>query len=353
MGKQRIEFIDAIKGLSILWVFLYHFKGVGYFIDWSWIDVKYRMSLFFFLSGIFFRIKPFKEFFLTRINTLIVPFLVFWFFGELYEFVKYDFISSFFRISFIGDYSFIEHIKSIVGVFELLPNLKAFGANIPIWFLFSLFLIQMFYYLNVKFIKNKYIILLIAISFHLLGYILENKTNMELSYQVKILKFYIYYVLGNIIGPNLLKYFEKKKTCLYLSFICLPLLIGLSLINDNFSKILFYCSFEIKFFSFFILIFIFFKNFSHYKLFNPLKFFGKHSLEILVTHEIVLMLWVDIKDNFVSINLFEGKLIYEIILFVILLVVEYFVILFLNRFFPRSIGRKPLFPIIKKNIQSS
>ena len=49
--KKRIEYIDCIKGLTILWVVVYHFGPEN--IP-EWVTIGYRMPLFFFLSGIFF-----------------------------------------------------------------------------------------------------------------------------------------------------------------------------------------------------------------------------------------------------------------------------------------------------------
>jgi fucose 4-O-acetylase-like acetyltransferase len=70
--KKRVKYIDIIKGFTILWVVLFHTRLNRY--EDLWICVGYRMPLFFFLSGIFFRRRQLKEFLKKRINTILIPF---------------------------------------------------------------------------------------------------------------------------------------------------------------------------------------------------------------------------------------------------------------------------------------
>lgn len=59
MATKRIDYIDAIKGFSVLWVVLYHFDLTGVAIN-----APLRLPLFFLVSGLFFRQRSyFKDFF--------------------------------------------------------------------------------------------------------------------------------------------------------------------------------------------------------------------------------------------------------------------------------------------------
>lgn len=74
MGSKRIEYIDYLKGLSIIWVVWYHTANHPEFVDYS-----FRIPLFFFISGIFFRTYTIKKFVKKKISTLVIPFILFYF----------------------------------------------------------------------------------------------------------------------------------------------------------------------------------------------------------------------------------------------------------------------------------
>ena len=72
--KQRIEYIDIAKGICIILVVYAHIDTtildykIGIFFD------SFRMPLYFFLSGLFFKqYSGIFEFTIKKINNLIVP----------------------------------------------------------------------------------------------------------------------------------------------------------------------------------------------------------------------------------------------------------------------------------------
>lgn len=78
MKKQRIEWVDIGKGILIILVIFGHLNAAKWFpkldgiIKWIY---TFHMMAFFILSGIVFNIKcGFKEFIVTKLKTLMVPF---------------------------------------------------------------------------------------------------------------------------------------------------------------------------------------------------------------------------------------------------------------------------------------
>ena len=79
--ENRIAYIDLAKGFCIALVVFYHSKGVlgvQYLIDIFF--VSFRLPLYFFLSGLFFKeYGSFQNFFIKKTNRLLIPFFFFYF----------------------------------------------------------------------------------------------------------------------------------------------------------------------------------------------------------------------------------------------------------------------------------
>ena len=133
---KRIEYLDLAKGLCIILVVFYHAKGI--LAREYWFDpflASFRMPLYFFLSGLFFRdYGGFKRFFTKKTNRLLVPFLAFYLLTSV----------------------LLPNVMHRLGGIEFgtvmgLPSLWAFiwpgvFPNIPIWFLWSLFLMNLLFW---------------------------------------------------------------------------------------------------------------------------------------------------------------------------------------------------------------
>ena len=77
--KQRIEYIDLAKGFCILLVVLSHILAFyRTSLPYDSVLKCFRMPLYFFLSGVFFKqYENFLGFFKRKINKLLIPFLFF------------------------------------------------------------------------------------------------------------------------------------------------------------------------------------------------------------------------------------------------------------------------------------
>lgn len=135
---KRIDFIDLAKGFCIILVVLEHI--ISYFnVSYAIHDALkiFRMPLYFFLSGLFF--KPYEGFggFLKRkTNKLLVPFFAFYFMTSLFlpNVLYHLFGYSVRNPDVLG-------IQSLWAFF--MPEVF---TNFPIWFLLCLFIVNIFFY---------------------------------------------------------------------------------------------------------------------------------------------------------------------------------------------------------------
>lgn len=134
MESKRIEYIDLMKGICIIMVVLYHiqvFKNIP-FIQES-LQV-FRMPLYFFLSGIFFKTYgSFKKLIIKKINNLLFPFL-------------------FFSLLVLLDIN--ETNKDLLFSWKYYFFLFLEPYNIPLWFLRCLFIVYIIYYVLCKYLKD-------------------------------------------------------------------------------------------------------------------------------------------------------------------------------------------------------
>ena len=137
-GKKRIEYIDLMKGMCIMLVIIEHCHIIFPIEKVNIMLSYFRMPLYFFLSGLFFKeYSCFTDFFIRKFCKLVVPYLFFCFFPYI-----------------IADCLVYNNsgFKSFVLMF-LLPY------NEPLWFLRSLFFTYLLYYLFYRISKgNKYIL---------------------------------------------------------------------------------------------------------------------------------------------------------------------------------------------------
>ena len=78
--KQRIEYIDLAKGFCIVLVVLVHIAAFyTYQLPGGDFFKAFRMPLYFFLSGCFFKAyRGFSDFAKRKVNKLLIPYL-FWY----------------------------------------------------------------------------------------------------------------------------------------------------------------------------------------------------------------------------------------------------------------------------------
>ncbi len=138
--RQRIEYIDIAKGFCILLVVFAHVHpattdyDIGVFFD------SFRMPLYFFLSGLFFKTySGIDEFSLKKINNLIIPLLFFYAFAYIYDAATWGIRA----IQGLDTVFYERH--SWWPFWEIIRNGTSYH-NSPLWFLVSLFEVNLLYY---------------------------------------------------------------------------------------------------------------------------------------------------------------------------------------------------------------
>ena len=77
--NKRIDFVDLTKGVCIILVVMAHIGGAFEKLDYHSMIASFRMPLYFFISGIFFKsYEGLFGFFIRKINNLIIAFLFFY-----------------------------------------------------------------------------------------------------------------------------------------------------------------------------------------------------------------------------------------------------------------------------------
>lgn len=137
MEKERIGYIDLAKGFCILLVVFYHALNSYDIHEYVGADMMrvFRMPLYFFLSGLFF--KPYENYvgFLKRkVNKLFIPFLTF------YALIV---LTTTYIRHFIGD-KVLDNVWQPLYAF-IWP--EQWEHNVPLWFLVCLFVLNNLFYL--------------------------------------------------------------------------------------------------------------------------------------------------------------------------------------------------------------
>lgn len=133
MENKRIEYINLAKGICILLVVFNHIHKVS---DAPYLLADcfkmFRMPLYFFLSGLFFKkYEGFVGFIRRKTNKLLIPFAFFFFFTSfLFPNIIYIMSGGTFKIDLLWSFVYPE-----------------FFPNFPIWFLFCLLELNLIFYI--------------------------------------------------------------------------------------------------------------------------------------------------------------------------------------------------------------
>lgn len=326
--KKRIDYIDYLKGLTILWVVWYHTAHPAF------VDFSFRIPLFFFVSGIFFKPYPLKEFIKKKVNTLLVPFVVFYLIYYVY---------------YIGLYWLAEGSLSnfewdtILGVFELHRATQGFPINPPLWFICALIVLQFLLYGLVKSGMSRTWMIISALAFSAIGvlWLYDLYTPIMIS---RSSRYFVYYAFGYIFGKQLLEIIEGHHgwrasvrlglTGLLVFVACWQFKSLATLPYDGVQLLEYVETFALILFMVYLLKFA-----SRLPLIRFLRFYGFNSYIVLGMHEIILtLLLISYHHIFAA----DPDNVAGVCMLVITTVVLWPVILFFNRYFPKFVGKNPL-----------
>ncbi|WP_432713324.1 acyltransferase family protein [Pedobacter sp.] len=318
--KNHVEWIDILKGFLLISICLSHF---GYVPDIVRAFISptndVRIPCFFFLSGMLFstnRHKTFLTYTKAKIKALLIPYC------------------ALFILFLILDWNlYLKPIETLkIAVENFLISDGPPKAS-PLWFVFTLFLLSILYFIIHNLFQNKYLKLLILSVTSGLGYYLSI-SDIDLPFRLDVvLSSLIFFGMGNLLRPTLslsLTVINKKYKVLgWLLFISLMItsriasffnpnsVIGLNQINN-------YWLFHIMCFSgissLILLCSLSWHQFSKFnsvnQLFRILQYIAKCGLPILAAHCFTLI----IVDAFLIRTLGNSLLNIQFILKLIILV---------------------------------
>lgn len=325
----RIEWIDLLKGVAILWLIVYHFYAIGW--------LRSPVPVFFFLSGLFFSEgKSFRAFIHKKTKALIVPFLFFFALG-----VGGSVLKNFFT----GEaYSFPQlwRFATLIPADAEKTNPLGVGA---IWFLVSLFEIYIIYYAMRRVSKKSWWLISVAILLFLMSAVtMQFYGNGAIFYLFYTSGFVIYFVTANLLREKVL--FRKTPAYVLVLAICAYYVrfIDLSAMLDT-SQVGGGILIRIRgMMSMMGLIGVMvwigkylscFPSVWKTKLFKFILFEGSNSLTILGTHMLVMVVAAILVKRFMTVGTT-----YHIVLFMIIVAASNICILLFNRYVPILVNHK-------------
>jgi fucose 4-O-acetylase-like acetyltransferase len=150
--NRRLDFVDLVKGICIILIVISHIGGAFDKLEWHNLLSCFRIPLYFFISGIFFKsYEGFISFLIRKVNKLLIPFIFFYLAAFLLMFSAAHLLPRLFRLPVT--------LKELLYVFQ---GHELIRFNPPIWFLIALFNCCILFYV-VHYLRQKHLKLMFAI----------------------------------------------------------------------------------------------------------------------------------------------------------------------------------------------
>jgi len=333
--EKRIAYIDLAKGFCICLVVFYHIKGFlgcNYLLD-SFFSF-FRLPLYFFLSGLFFKdYGSFRNFSIKKLNRLLVPFLFFYLcFSVIFPNVLHEVFGKAYNNLVLG-----------------WPSLWAiiypgFFANFPIWFLWCLFFMNILFWVLqhviVQTVPKYGDIALLAVCFliGLGGHLLMEHYAIDYGRVVTVLVYIPFFGVGYLFkqrdGLWLFQSMSTRKSICYALLLAVITLLLTSIWSFK-SVFLFYiCGISGTLF-----ILLLSRSIGRLPFFS---YVGRYSIIVLLTHGIIM--WA-CSAVFIKLSEWTGNNhVCTLLITVAVLFSYYLVIPFMRRFFPHVTAQQPLLP---------
>lgn len=334
--KQRVNFIDLLRGFAIFLIVFYHM--IGYSKNLGDITIylsSFHVALFFLISGFTYNIKDisFKEYFKRKFKRIMIPYFIF-------------------ALLFIIPYYLFQNITSSISdsefglghfLFGIIYGSGAEGLlkqNTPLWFLPCLFITEVLAYFIFK-LKNisskKYLLISLLIIIGFLSYkfipiILPYSLNTALTMMT-------FFTTGYFIkNSKILNINRKNKIIISISLIILGIVfasfnIKISYMLNNYGNyFIFLLSSIFSCFGYLLLFSLFDTNDKF------LLTIGKSTMGILIFHKLLVVLC----QTGIPI-LINGNIIIQLVLAIFLSVITVYICTFIelviNKFFPYLYGK--------------
>lgn len=225
-AKQRIEYIDLAKGICILLVVWGHVSENVFCLTGRGIEssltsycTSFRMPLYFFLSGLFFKAYGGGwNFVIKKLNRLLIPFASFFILSWLVSWVLCEFGLS-------GDKTF-KGFYSLLAFYTEEPMRDG-----PIWFLLCLFEVNLMYYAIYLLCKEKVAFVVPLVLFiGGVGYCFYFEKVLDLPMYIdRAMYFLPFFVVGGLVRKhtNFMYYGENIRNDVWMLFLCVVAFVAL------------------------------------------------------------------------------------------------------------------------------
>lgn len=222
--KERIVWIDQLRGFAFLLVIIGHSLSKGPLKEWIY---SFHMPLFFIITGLTLNTDKllkigFFEYIRKNTRELLIPYFWLYFFLIPFEW---------FRVSFICGKTF-HPLNYLIGFFESNNNIGSL-VSIPLYFLPLLFVSKLAVMIIVKLTHGSRVYCSVAFSFILCSWLFFNgKSTVWHLTSVPAVIFFIY--SGTLIMELYRKYEEKLKSSkayIYISVIAVLFALGVVFSN--------------------------------------------------------------------------------------------------------------------------
>ncbi len=201
--EKRISWIDMAKGYGILFVIWAHL-GTGALSTWMY---SFHVPLFFFLSGVTFSAKAdFKQFIIKKAKALLLPYLflglvmiAYYIFASI---INKEFTSSFFL--------------------KIITNFILQKRYLTLWFLTTLFLLNVMAYPLIKKVKNQIVLLAVSIVMLIAGLLYYKSGGGAIVWNIDVCFTAMpFFMVGYLYKKNytLIQNFFYKKSRKILAFV--------------------------------------------------------------------------------------------------------------------------------------
>lgn len=334
----RIEWIDTAKGICITLVVLNHimiYQGFpeyqpDVFLFFNDFMCSFRMPLYFFLSGLFFKTYGGGLFFIKKkVNKILVPF-VFWYFVSLLLFPVTDDIGGWRYFDFCTDKYMA--LNFYFGDCQVI--------NGPLWFLLCLFEVNVFFCLLQISINKRYLLYIASFMTGVLGLLLSFfSINLHASMDTALtcLPFFVFgYMIKN--DTNVLTTAISDRylllICLIFGIICFFFSDYAAFYSNTYSQQSYFTIYPCGFLGTLMILFIA----KYVGVVKLLTYFGRYSIIILCTHYPLLKI-----INRYLLWQMDGVIVKILASYFILMTIELTLIPLLKKYFPYVTAQKELF----------
>lgn len=334
MPRQRIAYIDFMKCLCIMLIVMYHIDHE--FFNYLAPNLNnalqaFRLPMYYFISGIFFKLyEGFADFTRRKVNNILVPFVFFIVLNFVMKCVE-------------------ALLRHIIGADPIEVNpvilvepfyLRTWLWTTPLWFLLSLFWVNILFYAIQRYIKPLWALLLVTIALSVAGYELAvHKIQLPLMMDTSLVAL-PYFVLGwgiNRLGALQPSRWDKWGVAA-LIIALIPIYLFSDFLNLHYQVLPQY--WKLYFFPFLAILALFWAC-------KPIKrvplmcHYGRYSLIILGTHPLFFLPMRFVLVHYGS----EPGVELTLIVFAITMLLELPTIWLLKTYFPRFVAQEPFFKL--------